>query len=206
MEPLDVVNMFKENEDREVEAVKSLRGINMSKNFDGSDHCTFCVCHSATYGVMMQCELCKDWFHSACLTLPKIATMKVRNNFNSTALRMDFKGCKFLCPNCHRSRKPRLETILSLLVSLQKLCVRIPEGEALQCLTERAMTWQDRVKSFLQTEELEKAVDKLSQLSQMNSEVVARQKTEKIISTELKKAASNPDLQHLQVFLNLRTF
>ena len=36
----------------------------------------------------------------------------------------------------------RLETILSLLVSLQKLTVRLPEGEALQCLTERAMAWQ----------------------------------------------------------------
>lgn len=49
---------------------------------------------------------------------------------------------KFLCPACLRSRRPRLETILSLLVSLQKLPVRLPEGEALQCLTERAMSWQ----------------------------------------------------------------
>jgi histone demethylase JARID1 len=40
----------------------------------------------------------------------------------------------------------RLETILSLLVSLQKLTVRLPEGEALQCLTERAMAWQVGVK------------------------------------------------------------
>ena len=52
------------------------------------------------------------------------------------------KEMKFLCPLCLRSRRPRLETILSLLVSLQKLPVRMVEGEALQCLTERAMAWQ----------------------------------------------------------------
>ena len=45
------------------------------------------------------------------------------------------RDIKFLCPNCLRSRRPRLETILSLLVSLNKLTVRLPEGEALQCLT-----------------------------------------------------------------------
>lgn len=49
---------------------------------------------------------------------------------------------KFLCPCCLRSRRPRLETILALLVSLQKIPIRLPEGEALQCLTERAMNWQ----------------------------------------------------------------
>lgn len=24
---------------------------------------TFCVCQKRQYGVMTQCELCKDWFH-----------------------------------------------------------------------------------------------------------------------------------------------
>ena len=52
------------------------------------------------------------------------------------------KDMKFLCPCCLRSRRPRLETILALLVSLQKSPIRLPEGEALQCLTERAMNWQ----------------------------------------------------------------
>ena len=56
----------------------------------------------------------------------------------------------------------RLETILSLLVSLQKLTVRLPEGEALQCLTERAMAWQDRARTVLATPEISKALKKLS--------------------------------------------
>ena len=65
---------------------------------------------------------------------------------------------KFLCPACLRSRRPRLETILSLLVSLQKLTVRLPEGEALQCLTERAMAWQDRARTLLAVPELASAL------------------------------------------------
>lgn len=51
---------------------------------------------------------------------------------------------KFLCPICMRSRRPRMDTILNLLVALQSLPIRLPEGEALQCLTERAMGWQVR--------------------------------------------------------------
>lgn len=52
---------------------------------------------------------------------------------------------KFLCPICMRSRRPRMDTILNLLVALQSLPIRLPEGEALQCLTERAMGWQVRI-------------------------------------------------------------
>jgi len=48
------------------------------------------------------------------------------------------------------------------LVSLQKLTVRLPEGEALQCLTERAMAWQDRARTVLATPELSAALAKLS--------------------------------------------
>ena len=59
------------------------------------------------------------------------------------------RDIKFLCPKCLRSRRPRLETILSLLVALNKLTVRLPEGEALQCLTERAMAWRDRAQKAL---------------------------------------------------------
>ncbi|XP_024080260.1 lysine-specific demethylase 5A isoform X3 [Terrapene carolina triunguis] len=82
-----------------------------------------------------------------------------------------------------------------------KLPVRLPEGEALQCLTERAMSWQDRARQALATDELSSALAKLSVLSQRMVEQAAREKTEKIISAELQKAAANPDLQgHLTSF------
>lgn len=132
-------------------------------------------------------------FPGNCVPLPKSANIKNKNC--QAAVMQACRNLKFLCPLCLRSRRPRLETILSLLVSLQKLPVRLAEGEALQCLTERAMAWQDRARQALATEELAAALQKLSLLSQRIVEQAAREKTEKIINAELMKAASNPELQ-----------
>uniref|UniRef100_A0A803TTZ3 Lysine-specific demethylase 5A n=1 Tax=Anolis carolinensis TaxID=28377 RepID=A0A803TTZ3_ANOCA len=184
------VAVFKDREQKEVEAMHVLREANLAKMtmVDRIEEIKFCICRKTASGFMLQCELCKDWFHSTCVTLPKTSSQKKGSSWPA-------KEVKFLCPLCMRSRRPRLETILSLLVSLQKLPVRLPEGEALQCLTERAMSWQDRARQALATDELSSALAKLSVLSQRMVEQAAREKTEKIISAELQKAAANPDLQ-----------
>ncbi|KPP80172.1 lysine-specific demethylase 5A-like [Scleropages formosus] len=195
-DPAAVVAAFKIKEQKEIEAIHSLRAANLAKMAmaDRIEEVKFCLCRKTASGFMLQCELCKDWFHGACVPLPKMGSQKKGLGWQS-------KEAKFLCPLCQRSRRPRLETILSLLVSLQKLPVRLPEGEALQCLTERAMSWQDRARQALATDELSSALAKLSVLSQRMVEQAAREKTEKIINAELQKAAANPDLQgHIQTF------
>merc|ERR1719464_808089 len=106
--------------------------------------------------VMLDCELCKELFTPGSVPLPRLSSHKKDQRPNS------LRDIKFLCPACLRSRRPRLETILSLLVSLQKLTVRLPEGEALQCLTERAMAWQDRTRTVLARPDLSAALDQLS--------------------------------------------
>uniref|UniRef100_A0AAR2IHT4 [histone H3]-trimethyl-L-lysine(4) demethylase n=1 Tax=Pygocentrus nattereri TaxID=42514 RepID=A0AAR2IHT4_PYGNA len=192
-EPSAVVAAFKAKEQQELEAIHSLRAANLAKMAmaDRIEEVKFCLCRKTAVGFMLQCELCKDWFHGACVPLPKTGSQKkVVAGWQGSS-----KESKFLCPLCQRSRRPRLETILSLLVSLQKLPVRLPEGEALQCLTERAMSWQDRARQALATDELSSALAKLSVLSQRMVELAAREKTEKIINAELQKAAANPDLQ-----------
>ncbi|XP_049329538.1 lysine-specific demethylase 5A isoform X5 [Astyanax mexicanus] len=198
-EPSAVVAAFKAKEQQEVEAIHSLRAANLAKMAmaDRIEEVKFCLCRKTAVGFMLQCELCKDWFHGACVPLPKTGSQKKL----VAGWQGSNKESKFLCPLCQRSRRPRLETILSLLVSLQKLPVRLPEGEALQCLTERAMSWQDRARQALATDELSSALAKLSVLSQRMVELAAREKTEKIINAELQKAAANPDLQgHIQTF------
>uniref|UniRef100_A0AAQ6AGD6 [histone H3]-trimethyl-L-lysine(4) demethylase n=1 Tax=Amphiprion ocellaris TaxID=80972 RepID=A0AAQ6AGD6_AMPOC len=182
-DPSTVAAAFKAKEQKEVEAIHSLRAANLAKMAmaDRIEEVKFCLCRKTASGFMLQCELCKDWFHGACVPLPKTGSQKkVGVGWQSNS-----KDSKFLCPLCQRSRRPRLETILSLLVSLQKLPVRLPEGEALQCLTERAMSWQDRARQALATEELSSALAKLSVLSQRMVEQAAREKTEKIINAEL---------------------
>uniref|UniRef100_A0A672YQB5 [histone H3]-trimethyl-L-lysine(4) demethylase n=1 Tax=Sphaeramia orbicularis TaxID=375764 RepID=A0A672YQB5_9TELE len=198
-DPTTVVAAFKAKEQKEVEAIHSLRAANLAKMAmaDRIEEVKFCLCRKTASGFMLQCELCKDWFHGACVPLPKTGSQKKLG----VGWQSNGKDSKFLCPLCQRSRRPRLETILSLLVLLQKLPVRLPEGEALQCLTERAMSWQDRARQALATEELSSALAKLSVLSQRMVEQAAREKTEKIINAELQKAAANPDLQgHIQTF------
>ncbi|KAM3588026.1 uncharacterized protein V6R79_019360 [Siganus canaliculatus] len=198
-DPSTVVAAFKAKEQKEVESIHSLRAANLAKMAmaDRIEEVKFCLCRKTASGFMLQCELCKDWFHGACVPLPKTGSQKKLG----VGWQSNSKDSKFLCPLCQRSRRPRLETILSLLVSLQKLPVRLPEGEALQCLTERAMSWQDRARQALATEELSSALAKLSVLSQRMVEQAAREKTEKIINAELQKAAANPDLQgHIQTF------
>ncbi|XP_078594728.1 lysine-specific demethylase 5A-like isoform X17 [Branchiostoma floridae x Branchiostoma japonicum] len=198
---VQIVAQFKESERKEVEAMRELRARDLQKQREvceeGAEH-KFCLCRKGVSGYMLQCELCKDLFHTSCVPLPKAIASK-NKNMSPLAAAQATKELKFLCPLCMRSRRPRLETILSLLVSLQKLPVRLPEGEALQCLTERAMSWQDRARQALATDELSGALAKLSVLSQRAVEAAAREKTEKIITAELQKAANNPELQgHIQ--------
>lgn len=197
MDPATVVGIFKDAEDKEMEGIRQLRATNTAKSLDPNESNTFCICNKGLHGLMMQCELCKDWFHSTCVQLPKIATVKFKKNFTITALQMGFKDCKFLCINCYRTRRPRLETILSLLMSLQKLYIRVPEGEALQCLTERAMNWQDRARQLLQQTEIEAAVLSLSKLTQKCLEMTVNTTNDKIEKTNDTKKSC--DLNHLDI-------
>jgi len=59
-----VVAAFKLAEQREMEAMRSLRERNLMKMKAEVEDAKYCVCRRPRYGLMLQCELCKDWFHS----------------------------------------------------------------------------------------------------------------------------------------------
>lgn len=97
--------------------------------------------------------------------------------------------------------------MLPLLVDLTNLPARLHEGETLQCLTENAIHWQERAKAALADEEVASALAKLSVMNQRVLEAEARRKTERIINSELKKAANNPELQgQLHIISPMSTF
>uniref|UniRef100_A0A673Y2C2 [histone H3]-trimethyl-L-lysine(4) demethylase n=1 Tax=Salmo trutta TaxID=8032 RepID=A0A673Y2C2_SALTR len=123
-----------------------------------------CVCGRAPRPPLLRCHLCKDWFHGGCVPFPSLLLPSSAPPTNPLCW-WDWDS-RFLCPRCQRSRRPRLETILALLVALQRLPVRLPEGEALQCLTERAITWQGRAKEALDTPEIQGALERLQELKQ----------------------------------------
>ncbi|XP_038637949.1 lysine-specific demethylase 5C-like isoform X1 [Scyliorhinus canicula] len=161
-DPGSIILAFKEAEQKEREGIRALRQKNASKRPSEQKQggeTGACVCGQPSSDLMLQCELCKDCFHSTCASCPKLSQQK-----HSPAW-WDW-DTKFLCPLCLRSRRPRLEIILSLLVALQKLPVRLPEGEALQCLTERAIMWQDRARRTMASKEVAALLDRLMDLRQ----------------------------------------
>ncbi|XP_072946087.1 lysine-specific demethylase 5 [Epargyreus clarus] len=154
--PTEIVAAFKNAEHRELAAIKELRARNMRKEVRAppSSGVTFCVCQKRQYGVMSQCELCKDWFHSSCVSGLRESGSERGSSPEPAELPFPAAEPKFLCPDCTRTRRPRLHRILALLVWLQKLPVRLAEGEALQCVTERAMAWQDAARALLSSPQL----------------------------------------------------
>ncbi|XP_067622183.1 lysine-specific demethylase 5 [Eurosta solidaginis] len=149
MNPSQIVDSFKKAEEKELRDMRELRRQNMSKN-PLKD--VYCLCKLPFQGVMYNCQLCRDWFHEDCvshvITTPIMALEKC-----------SISRPKWLCPSCVRSKRPRLEVILPLLVSLQRLPIRLPEDEALRCLAERAMSWQDRVRKVLTSPDVTAALE-----------------------------------------------
>lgn len=170
---------------------------------------TYCHCQKRQYGLMTQCQLCKEWFHgnfyfifSAIFVLSNnlklfffiAPCINSRNTVNGPPSPPTSSGSmspdqepsspgtpsvngpgssRYLCSCCLRTRRPRLDTILGLLVSLQNLPVRLCEGEALQCLTERAMAWQDKARALMRNKEAARALASISH-TDLASQVVLK--------------------------------
>ncbi|XP_047572959.1 lysine-specific demethylase 5D isoform X12 [Lutra lutra] len=170
-DPGSVIVAFKEGEQKEKEGILQLRRMNSTKpsplatSTTASSATSICVCGQVPAGVgALQCDLCQDWFHGQCVSVPRLLSSSRPTSTSSPLLAWWEWDTKFLCPLCMRSRRPRLETILALLVALQRLPVRLPEGEALQCLTERAIVWQGRARQVLASEDVTALLGQLAQL------------------------------------------
>ncbi|XP_037731613.1 lysine-specific demethylase lid [Drosophila subpulchrella] len=162
--PAEIVASFKHAEEQELLDMRELRRQNMTKN---PLRDMFCLCKSEFRSIMFNCQLCRDWFHADCV--PPHTTTNQNGILNGGSA-SGTNRLKWLCPSCVRSKRPRLENILPLLVQLQQLPIRLPEDEALRCLAERAMNWQDRARKALSSPDVSAAQDAiLSQQQQKRS-------------------------------------
>lgn len=127
---------------REMEMLLSLRTSNESRFFpvESCSTISVCVCQKAPSGAMVQCELCREVFHGGCVEATD------HHEYSQA----------WLCPLCQRSSKPPLDKVLPLLASLQRIRVRLPEGDALRFLIERTVRWQHRVQQACTDGVLEK--------------------------------------------------
>ncbi|KAF6274598.1 lysine demethylase 5B [Rhinolophus ferrumequinum] len=128
---------------REMEAMQSLRLANEGKWLSPVPdvETKVCMCQKAPAAPMIQCELCRDAFHTSCVAVPSA---------------VQGPGV-WLCPHCRRSEKPPLEKVLPLLASLQRIRVRLPEGDALRYMIERTVSWQHRAQHLLSSGSLRAA-------------------------------------------------
>uniref|UniRef100_A0A8U8B8P5 [histone H3]-trimethyl-L-lysine(4) demethylase n=1 Tax=Geospiza parvula TaxID=87175 RepID=A0A8U8B8P5_GEOPR len=121
---------------REMEALRALRAANELKVLSSEEDAELkvCLCQKEPAAPMIQCELCRGFFHTGCVPVPG---------------------------TCRRSEKPPLEKILPLLASLQRIRVRLPEGDALRYMIERTVNWQHRAQQMLYSGNLKRIQDKV---------------------------------------------
>ncbi|XP_048409588.1 lysine-specific demethylase 5B-like isoform X3 [Stegostoma tigrinum] len=173
---LQSVASFNEARLKEMESFRSLQTANSMKFLSDVDcvETKVCVCQKTATGSMLQCELCKDWFHSSCVSM----------------VNAHHGELPWLCPLCQRSEKPSLEQILPLLTTVQKIPVRLPEGEALNYVFERAVNWQHRTEQLLSRDEF--------RLAQITSQVAIQAwqgMTKQMAATELEKRVAEGNLE-----------
>lgn len=97
---------------------------------------------------------------ATCIPLPK-NLVPPREGISSLAIsvyQILARNVRFFCPRCTRTRRPSLDCLVEFLTLLQKMLVRVPEGEGIEFLTQRAMRWVDRARDFLDREEVSEAL------------------------------------------------
>ncbi|CAH8529702.1 unnamed protein product [Heterobilharzia americana] len=102
-----VYNRFVE---AEVSLMHYLRSTNMRKSrAKNQEKIVYCICRQpGLTSFMLQCELCRDWVHGRCVTLPALK--------DSETERM-----RYICPRCECSLRPDLKQVLELLSDLSSL-------------------------------------------------------------------------------------
>lgn len=96
----------------------------------------FCFCSKVQNCFVIQCRVCWDWFHLACVTEGRIR------------FSMRFQQL-YLCPICARSKRPSLAEIQSLYESLLHLNVCFIEGELFKQFYHRVMLVRGRIQTEL---------------------------------------------------------
>ena len=98
----------------------------------------FCVCKRFASPNMIECQLCRDWFHNKCVL-----------SSYCRGLSKAVERTKFLCGSCIRTRRPGLDMVNLMVLNLKKVPVLMPEAIALQRLANRATEWQQRARQAL---------------------------------------------------------
>ncbi|KAI9690686.1 MAG: hypothetical protein M1820_009920 [Bogoriella megaspora] len=114
-----------------------------SQHEDGtlSSREVFCICRRSEAGMMIECELCHEWYHGKCL---KIARGKVKEDD------------KYTCPICdHRKKiprdaaRPKLEDLQGWQEEIPDLPFQPEEEDCLEQICDHAQAFRDRMRQYI---------------------------------------------------------
>lgn len=100
----------------------------------------FCICRRTEAGMMIECELCHEWYHGKCL---KIARGKVKEDD------------KYTCPICdwrvkipRDAARPKLEELLNWQDEIQNLPFQPEEEELLKKMIDNAQAFRSHIAAY----------------------------------------------------------
>lgn len=100
----------------------------------------FCICRRIEAGMMIECELCHEWYHGKCL---KIARGKVKEDD------------KYTCPICdwrvkipRDAARPKLEELISWQDEVPGLPFQPDEEEVLRKIIDNALEFRNHISGF----------------------------------------------------------
>ncbi|KAI1091756.1 PLU-1-like protein [Rostrohypoxylon terebratum] len=100
----------------------------------------FCICRRIEAGMMIECELCHEWYHGKCL---KIARGKVKEDD------------KYTCPICdwrvkipRDAARPKLEDLIAWQDEIPNLPFQPEEEEVLKKIIDNAQKFRDHIAAF----------------------------------------------------------
>ncbi|KAI5857437.1 jumonji superfamily protein [Durotheca rogersii] len=100
----------------------------------------FCICRRIEAGMMIECELCHEWYHGKCL---KIARGKVKEDD------------KYTCPICdwrvkipRDAARPKLEELISWQEEIPTLPFQPEEEELLKKIIDNAQEFRNHISAF----------------------------------------------------------
>jgi histone demethylase JARID1 len=115
----------------------------MDRSTDGSNSSrdVFCVCRRPEAGMMIECELCHEWYHGKCL---KIARGKVKEDD------------KYTCPICdwrvkipRDAARPKLEDLQSWYEEMPNLPFQPEEEATLTSLCDAGQAFRDFLRPYI---------------------------------------------------------
>ncbi|PSK36664.1 Lid2 complex component lid2 [Elsinoe australis] len=133
----DKPRMPVEPSSREVTPIRQTSGLSGEKPFAD----VFCICRKSEAGMMIECEICHEWYHGKCL---KVARGKVKEDD------------KYKCPICDWRQKiprdaarPKLEELIAWQDELEKLPFQPDEEDCLAQVIDTAQTFRDFIQPIV---------------------------------------------------------